>query len=70
MDALGRDAMIVFFFDMWGQRCQTHFGDMQAAIDWIYTTYEKGWLVPVQLTDIENSRTYNAKAILEMIGEI
>lgn len=64
------DEACIFFFDMWGRRCQTCFPDMQAAIGWIYITYEKGWLVPVQLTDIENSRTYNTKAIIEMIGEI
>lgn len=64
------ETMIVFFFDTWGQRCQTHFSDMKAALDWIFIGYEKGFFMPVQLTDTKNSKAYSAKAILEMIGEV
>ena len=43
---------------------------MKAALDWIFIGYEKGFFMPVQLTDTKNSKAYSAKAILEMIGEV
>lgn len=41
--------MLTLEFSMWGQECVTHFDDEEAALHWLKTCYDYGFLVPDEL---------------------
>lgn len=36
-------------FDLWGQVCQTKFTQIDAALRWLETCYDKGFLYPAEI---------------------
>lgn len=48
-DALDNEIVVVF--DMWGQRCVTTFNGTSELthLDWLRVTFEKGWLLPIEI---------------------
>ena len=58
-------------FATWGQSCVTEFDSVSAAIRWLETCYEKGFLIPCSLTSNANGANviYNEHELIEMIRE-
>lgn len=64
----GSDAV---FFDMWGQRCLTFFGEDSELhwLTWIQRMWEKGWLYPVAVRT-KDGREYNKEELRAMMGDL
>ena len=62
------ESAIAVEFNMWGQSCTTSFQDEEAALDWLFKMYEKGWLFPVEMVSEDGIVLFDAGQLLEKIG--
>lgn len=54
-------------FDVWGQPCRTWFVELEDAISWLQTCYDKGFLAPRCIFHGSLHLVYNKAQLIEMM---
>lgn len=57
-------------FYCWGQHCRTEFPDLEIALRWCVICIEKGFHIPVEITNARGVVIYDKNRILDYMKDM